>query len=136
MHQKMSEGYTRWIVTADPELLADLKAKSEELDSAGLGQYAVRIGLRPPHYFEGRPVSIEEAVPPGYEGEPLLMWSGHLPSVRPEDMPPEDDGGATAALWASIGVGVVEASEVAGGGAGESGSSAANSGEPRAEPPA
>jgi hypothetical protein len=133
----MSEDYERWIVTTDPEQLADLKAKAEELDSAGLGEYAASLGLRPPHHVEGRSVSIEAAVPPGYEGEPLLLWSGYFPSVRPDDVPPEDDGEDSAALWASIGIGVVNASESPHGETGEhegseSGSSRTDSGEARA----
>lgn len=106
-------GYERWVVTTDPEQLADLNAKSDKLGSDELAQYAISLGLRPPHYVEGRPVSIEAGVPSGYEGEPLLMWSGYFPSVSPEDVPPDDDDGDSAAIWASIGIGVVDASEVA-----------------------
>ncbi|MEV3937271.1 hypothetical protein AB0K52_14990 [Glycomyces sp. NPDC049804] len=109
----MSDGYEAWVVTTDPEQLADLKKKSHELGSDELGQYAISLGLRPPHYVEGRPVSIETRVPSGYEGEPLLMWSGYFPSVSPGDMPPDDDDGDNAAIWASIGIGLVDASEVA-----------------------
>ncbi|MFB9662287.1 hypothetical protein ACFQS3_06160 [Glycomyces mayteni] len=107
----MTDDFERWVVTTDPEQLADLKAKAEVLGSAELGEYAMSLGLRPPHHVEGRPVSVEEANPPGYDGEPLLMWTGYFPSVHPDEVPREDDGEDSAALWTSIGVEVVDASE-------------------------
>ncbi|MCD0442141.1 hypothetical protein LO763_00685 [Glycomyces sp. A-F 0318] len=102
----MAEGYMRWVVTTDPEQLADLAAKANELDTFGLAEYAVSLGLRPPGHTEGQRPSIEFATPPGHEGPPLLMWSGYFPSIPPEDLYEDDTGEEDdeADPWAALGV--------------------------------
>lgn len=116
----MDEDIERWIVTTDPTLLAKLWAKDDELDSFGMAEYAMSLGLFPPSYEEGQEHhSIEHVIPPGHEGPPLLVWSAGLWSPKPQDLYEEGDGGESAALWKSIGVGVVSASAVDGGDDGE-----------------
>ena len=106
----MNDDYERFIVTTDPEKLANLRKSADELDSFALGELAMSLGMYPPDYSEGEHHSITHYGPPGHEGPPLLVWSVGLWSPQPEDLYEEDDDGTTAAAWESIGVGVVDPS--------------------------
>lgn len=87
----MNENFVDFIVSSDPEVVADLWARFEQLGSYGLAEYALGIGLRPPGFEEGQRHSISEYVPPGSDGQGYLVWSAGLWSPDPEDQDGEGD---------------------------------------------
>lgn len=68
--------YDSLIVTRDPELEAQLRARVDDVSSQALAEYAHSLGLYPPGYTEGSNPPIALAWPPGvdYDDDGLLIW--------------------------------------------------------------
>lgn len=73
-------------VEATEEQLADLRDRLEndpEMDSAGLAEYAVSVGITPP---EGTPAySIVGAYPDDEDEDMVLSWMGYDESAQGDD---------------------------------------------------
>ncbi|MEV3934423.1 hypothetical protein AB0K52_00370 [Glycomyces sp. NPDC049804] len=87
----MNEDFREFVVSSDPNIAAELRAKFEELGSDGLADYALSLGLHPPGYEAGQRHSIAEYAPPGHDGPGYLVWSIGLWSPDAEDQDGEDD---------------------------------------------
>ncbi|WP_100447258.1 hypothetical protein [Glycomyces xiaoerkulensis] len=88
----MSEELDDYLVTTDPSLLADLHAQSSRLDTFGLADYAMRLGLFPPGYREGDCHSIARYWPQGHHGPPYLVWDAGPPGrPGPDDLAEDDE---------------------------------------------
>lgn len=71
------------VVTTDPELLAQLEARIDELSSTAMAEYARSLGLNPPGDTEGVNPTVVLHYPPGADlnGPGQIVW----------DMRPDED---------------------------------------------
>ncbi|GIG67771.1 hypothetical protein [Phytomonospora endophytica] len=102
----MSEDEYHRPVEASADVLTDLWAKEEELDSYGLGRYAMSIGLTPPPEPEGFSAwAIIVAYPERDYSNPVLYWWG--PENNPDDAdlpePADDSDPSSQAGWSDPG---------------------------------
>ncbi|MCD0445658.1 hypothetical protein LO763_18795 [Glycomyces sp. A-F 0318] len=79
-------------VQAAPEVLADLRAKADELDTRELTRLALGLGLAPPQEPAGyQGWEIVVAYPDEDFGTGVLYWLGPQPDHGGEDYPAEGD---------------------------------------------